>query len=184
MSAQGRQRRGDHQSAAGREAAAVLLLVEDVRMAMLLLNEARYRALERMLGVGRSEANLVTFVAAAVLVDAVNNQSSKISSPGAPKPDDVALSAALAGTALSTVAGSALGGPGSLLIAGAIIYRLVAPPSRRAARGIARAPFRLRKAVMAQGQQLAAAAAARAREAAAERSSETPTTTVTPRTTN
>jgi hypothetical protein len=166
------------QSAAGREAGAVLLLLEDVRVAMLLLNAARYRALARMLGVeGRAEANIVTFVAAAAVVDAVGRRTAGISAPGAPAPANVALSAAATGTVLSALAGTAgIGGPGSLLIAGALIYKVAAPPTRRAFRAIARSPFRLRSAVMEQAQQLAAAAAARAREAASERNSETPTT--------
>jgi hypothetical protein len=167
MSTASPERRGGYRSAAGREAGAILLLLEDVRVTMLLLNDARYRTLERMLGTTREQANLVTFVAAAVVVDAAQRRTSQIKSPRPPAPTDIALSAAMTGTALSGLAGmSGIGGPGSLLIAAALIYKVVAPPSRRAARGVARAPFRLRTAVMDQGQRLAAAAAARARAAA------------------
>jgi hypothetical protein len=145
----------------------MLLFAEDVRVAMLLLNDARYRVLERTLGTTREQANLVTFVAAAVVVDAAQRQKSRVPPPRAPAPANIALSAAMTGSVLSGIAGtSGLGGPGSLLIAAAIVYKIVAPPSRRAFRGVSRAPFRLRSAVMGQGQRLAAAAAERARQAA------------------
>ena len=46
MAAARRTRGSGRQSAAGREVGAVLLLLEDVRVALLLLNAARYRALK------------------------------------------------------------------------------------------------------------------------------------------
>jgi hypothetical protein len=161
----------------------MLLFAEDVRVATLLLNDARYRTLERMFGTSRAEANLVTFVAAAVLVDAAQQRSSQIKSPRPPAPTNIALSAAITGSAIGGLAGTTgIAGPGSLLIAIALAYKYIGVParraSRRAARGVARSPFRLRAAVMGQGQRLATAAAARARQAA-ERDSETPTTAVT-----
>jgi len=171
------QRRGGYRSAAGREVGAMLLFAEDVRVAMLLLNAARYRALERTLGTTREQANIVTFVAAAVVVDAAQQRTSQIKSPRPPAPTNIALSAAMTGSALNAIIGqSGIAGPGSLLIAAAIVYRLVGDPSRRALRGVARSPFRLRTAVMGQGQRLATAAAARARQATAERNADTPTT--------
>jgi hypothetical protein len=178
--ASARPQRDGYRSAAGREVGAMLLFAEDVRVAWLLLNAARYRALERMLGTTPEQANLVTFVAAAVIVDAAQSRTSQIKSPRPPAPTNIALSAAMTGSALSAIAGqTGIAGPGSLLIAAAILYRLVGTPSRRAFRGVARAPFRLRTAVMGQGQRLASAAAERARQAAAERNPETPTTGVT-----
>jgi hypothetical protein len=173
-----RARGGGHQSAAGREVGAVLLLVEDVRVALLLLNAARYRALKRMFGIGRADANLVTLVAAAAVVDATARGTARLTAPGAPAPSNVALSAAAGGSALSAIAGTAAAGGGGGLLALAIFYKLAGVPAGQAARRIARSPFRLRSAVMQQAQRLAADAA-RARQAAAEPTPETPTTAVT-----
>ncbi len=173
-----RRRRGSgHQSAAGREVGAVLLLLEDVRVALLLLNAARYRALKRF-GIGRADANLVTLVAAAAVVDAAGRGTARLAAPGAPAPANVALSAAAGGSALSALAGTAAAGGGGGLLALAIVYKLAGVPARQAASRIARSPFRLRSAVMQQAQRLAADAA-RARQAASQPTSETPTTAVT-----
>ncbi len=51
------------------------LLLTDFRVAYLLANEARYRALERMFGVSRGQANLLTFV---LLVLAANAAGEKV----------------------------------------------------------------------------------------------------------
>jgi hypothetical protein len=145
-------------------------------MATLLFNMARYRALHRWLGLDKTGANLLTLVALAAAADAAQRQTARIVRPGAPGADDFALSAAVAESALRTLAGRTASGaaPGSLLLTIAIVYKLVGTPGRRAARGIVQSPFRLRTAVMAQAQRLgeaAAAAAARARDAAQEASS-------------
>jgi hypothetical protein len=170
-----RERGGGRQSAAGREVDAALLLLEDVRVALLLLNAARYRALKRVFGTGRADANLVTLVAAAALVDAAGRGAARLTAPGAPAPSNVALSAAAGGSALSAITGTAVAGGGGGLLAVAIVYKLAGIPARRAASQIARAPFRLRSAVMQQAQRLAADAS-RARQAAAEPTPATPTT--------
>jgi hypothetical protein len=158
-------------SAAGREAAAALLLLEDLRIATLLLNAARYRALERWLGLNRTQANLLTVVALATVADAGQRQTARLVAPGAPGAADFALGAAAAESALLSLAGrAALGAaPGSLLLTIAVLYKLLGVPSRRALRGVTQSPFRLRRAVMAQAQRMAdaaVAAAASARDAA------------------
>ena len=147
-------------------------------MALLLLNAARYRALKRMFGIGRADANLVTLVAAAAVVDAAGRGTARLTAPGAPAPANVALSAAAGGSALSAIAGTAVAGGGGGLLALAIVYKLAGVPARQAASRIARSPFRLRSAVMQQAQRLAADAA-RARQAASQPTPETPTTAVT-----
>jgi hypothetical protein len=167
-----RQRGGRGPSAAGREAGAVLLLLEDVRVATLLLNAARYRALERWLGLNKTQANLLTVVALATAADAAQRQTARMVAPGAPGASDYALSVAVAESALRGLSGQTAFGaaPGSVLLTVAIVYKLLGVPSRRALRGAAGSPLRLRKAVMAQAQRLAdaaAAAAASARDAAA-----------------
>lgn len=166
-----RQRARRVPSAASREAGAVLLLLEEVRVALLLLNAARYRALGRWLGVDKTGANLVTLVAVAAMADAAQRQTTRLVAPGAPAAADFALSAAVAESALRTIAGQTASGaaPGSVLLTVAIVYKLVGAPGRQAVRGAARSPLRLRRAVMAQAQRLgeaAAAAAASARDAA------------------
>lgn len=177
-----RQSPGRRPSAASREAGAALLLLEDLRVATLLFNGARYRSLERWLGLDKTGANLLTLVALAAVADAAQRQTARIVRPGPPGMDDFALSAAVAETALRTLAGRTAAGaaPGSLLLTIAIVYKLLGAPGRRAARGVARSPFRLRTAVMGQAQRLgdmAAAAAARARDAAEAASSGSESTT-------
>ena len=102
-------------------------------MALLLLNAARYRALKRMFGIGRADANLVTLVAAAAVVDAAGRGTARLTAPGAPAPANVALSAAAGGSALSAIAGTAIAGGGGGLLALAIVYKL-ARRSRRPGR--------------------------------------------------
>jgi hypothetical protein len=172
-------------SAASREAGAALLLLEDVRAAMLLLNAVRYRSLQRWLGLDKTGANLLTFVALAAVADAAQRQTARVVAPGAPGAGDMALSVAVAETALRTVAGQTAAGaaPATLLFTIAVAYKLLGTPSRRALRGVARSPWRLRRAVMAQAQRLsdaAAAAAARARDAADAASSGSEPTTAPP----
>jgi hypothetical protein len=178
------QRRVRGPSAASREAGAALLLLEDVRAAAIVLNAVRYRALHRWLGLDRTGANLVTLVALAAVADSAQRQTARVIRPGAPGASDFALSVAVGETALRTLAGQTASGaaPASALVTIAIAYKLLGAPSRRALRGAARSPLRLRKAVMAQAQRIsdaAATAAARARDAAdaASGSSESSTTT-------
>jgi hypothetical protein len=177
-----RQRRGRVPSAASREAGAVLLLLEDLRVATLLINAARYRALERWLGLDKTQANLLTLVAIAAVADSAQRGTHRLATSPAPKPADFALSAAVAESALRTIAGRTAAGaaPGSLLLTAAIVYKLLGVPSRRALRSAARSPMRLRRTVLAQGQRLsdaAAAAAAKAREAASAASDGSESTT-------
>jgi hypothetical protein len=153
-------RRGRLPSAARQETAAVLLLLEDMRIAMLLVNAARYRALNRWLGLDKTGANLVTLVAAAAAVEAAQRQTARVVAPGAPGAADFALGAAAAESALLSLAGRAAAGaaPGSLLLTIAVAYKLIGVPTRRAMREVTRAPFRLRKAMLEQAQRLAEAA--------------------------
>jgi hypothetical protein len=173
-----RTRGAGRQSAAGREVGAALLLAEDVRVVLLLLNAARYRALKRMFGTGRADANLVTLVAAAAVVDAAARGTARLTAPGAPAPADVALSVAAGGSALSAIAGTAIAGGGGALLGLAVVYKLLGVPAGRAASQIARSPFRLRSAVMEQARRLAADTA-RPRQARAEPTPAPPTTAVT-----
>ena len=83
----------------------MLLFLEDVRVASV----ARRRALPRPeadVRDGRADANLVTLVWAAAVVDAAGRGAARLSAPAAPAPANVALSAAAGGSALSAVAGT------------------------------------------------------------------------------
>lgn len=70
------------------EAGGTRLLAGDVRTALFLLNEARYRTLERMFGMGKTEANLLTAVIALAAADTADHFISGLTPPRA---GDVAL---------------------------------------------------------------------------------------------
>jgi hypothetical protein len=57
------------------EYSGVRLLLTDIRMVMLLLQEGRYRAVERFLGIPRQKSALVTIIAVAVLVEGAGNKA-------------------------------------------------------------------------------------------------------------
>ena len=68
------------------------LLASDLRVAFLLANEARYRTVERLLGVPRDQANFVTVIGLLVLADAVHEHAARaLSAPGGPAPADAVL---------------------------------------------------------------------------------------------
>jgi len=71
------------------------LLLTDMRVAWLLLNEARYRAIERLFGLPRDQANLATLIALLVLAQAVHEKAAPVlRAPPAPSAADAALGAA------------------------------------------------------------------------------------------
>jgi hypothetical protein len=53
----------------------VRLLLTDIRVVMLLLQEGRYRAVERFLGIPRQKSALVTIIAVAVLLEGASNRT-------------------------------------------------------------------------------------------------------------
>jgi len=53
------------------------LLLSDIRVASLLVNEARYRALERVLGIPRDQANVATVVAVLLVLEALQDSSTQ-----------------------------------------------------------------------------------------------------------
>jgi len=139
----------------GREVGLWLLLAEDARVALLLLNRARYVVLSRVFGIGPAEANLVTFAALLGLFDAAQRRTAWLRAPGTPTRVDVAMGAAAATTALAALAGPSRGGArDELLVAFAILHRLTSPAGV-AVRGIARAPWRLRRTIADQAERLA-----------------------------
>jgi hypothetical protein len=145
----------------GREVGLWLLLAEDARIALLLLNRARYYVLSEMFGVGPAQANLVTFAALLGLADAAQRRTAWLRAPGTPTKVDLAIGAAAATTALAALAGPSRGGQrDEMLVAFAILHRLTAPAGV-ALRGAARAPWRLRRTIASQAERLASATSAR-----------------------
>jgi hypothetical protein len=157
MMATATRNRAGRQPSLGRELGLWLLLAEDARVALLLLNRIRYRALSQLLGIGPAEVNLVTFAAILGLADAAQRRTAWLRAPGTPSSVDVAVGAAAATAALAALAGPAGNGHRSneLLMAFAILHRMTAPATV-VARGVARAPWRLRSAIAGQAERLSA----------------------------
>jgi hypothetical protein len=111
--------------------------------------------LSRVFGIGPAEANLVTFAALLGLFDAAQRRTAWLRAPGTPTRVDVAMGAAAATTALAALAGPGRGGTrDELLVAFAILHRLTSPAGV-AVRGVARAPWRLRRTIADQAERLA-----------------------------
>jgi hypothetical protein len=70
------------------------LLVSDVRVALLLLDEARYRTVKWLFGVSRDQSWPVTLIALAMLASAAHDKSEQmLTGPGGPTRADLALGA-------------------------------------------------------------------------------------------
>jgi hypothetical protein len=84
----------------------IRLLASDLTTVVLLLNEARYRTMERVFGLSREQANLATMVLL-LGVTAVTRESAlkAMRAPGAPSVPDVALGVGVMREALHGVAG-------------------------------------------------------------------------------
>jgi hypothetical protein len=77
-----------------------------MRVAFLLANEARYRALQRVLGVSREQANLATAVVALIVAEAARDKARQLLfAPGGPTLGDVALAGATAREVILGAAG-------------------------------------------------------------------------------
>ena len=89
------------------DVAGVRLLVSDLTTVGLLLNEARYRTMERVLGIPRADANVVTAVFLLVLTAASHERATKVltTPPKGPSATDWALGAGVAREALHGIAG-------------------------------------------------------------------------------
>lgn len=89
------------------DVAGLRLLVSDLTTVGLLLNEARYRTMERVLGIPRADANVVTAVFLLVLTAASHERAAKAltTPPKGPSATDWALGAGVAREALHGIAG-------------------------------------------------------------------------------
>src|SRR5436309_4027895 len=81
------------------------LLATDVRVAALLLNDARYRAFQRLFAIDRDQVNLVTFIALLVLAQKTEATSHRIRSQRGPTMAEDFMGFAVVREALRRVAG-------------------------------------------------------------------------------
>ena len=95
------------------------LLISDARVAVLLIDEARDRAVERVFGVPRDQSFLVTVIALGTLAGAVHRMAEKILSGPNPSLGDTVIGVAVVKAAVQGVAGdSSKGSPlfGTLVV--------------------------------------------------------------------
>ena len=84
----------------------VRLLTSDLTTLALLLNEARYRTMERVFGLTREQANLATGVLLLGVTAATHERAVRaLTAPGGPSVPDVALAMGVTREALHSVAG-------------------------------------------------------------------------------
>lgn len=112
------------------------LFLIDASAAFALANEARYRTLERVFGIRRADANLLTAVVTLMVANSVYEKVSTARPPRPPSIPDIAIGI---GTLRETIYGVA--GPasrdtplGGTLIALAVLGGLVRPPVVRSMR--------------------------------------------------
>ena len=123
------------------------LLVSDVRVALLLLDEARYRVVKRLFGVSRDQSWVVTLIALAALAQAAHDKSDQmLRGPGGPTRADVVLGGAALRELLAWIPG-----PSSretplvaTLVTIAVAGALVRPALSRTAHGIRTSSHRAR----------------------------------------
>ena len=138
---------GDEHGVALEDVGGARLLVSDVRVALLLLDEARYRAVKRLFGVSRDQSWPVTLIALGLLASAAHDKAEQmLSGPGGPSRADVALGAA----ALRELAG--IPGPSSrdtpliaTLVTIALVGAVVRPGLTRTVHGIRTSTRRVRQ---------------------------------------
>ena len=129
------------------DVAGARLLVSDVTVALLLVDEARHRVVERLFGVSRSQSWPVTLIALALLASAAHDKSDQLlKGPGGPTRSDVMLGAAGLRELLTWIPGpSSRDTPlvGTLVMV-ALVGALVRPGVSRAAHGIRTSSHRAR----------------------------------------
>ena len=131
----------------GEELSGARLLLRDIRIAFLLANEARYRTTERAFGVPRDQANLVTFAALLLLLEAAHDKTEELlRGPGPPTRADAVLGAAALREVLYGVGGSSARDTPlfAALMMLALLGGLSGPALRRSVRGIEVASHRMR----------------------------------------
>jgi hypothetical protein len=108
------------------------LLLSDARLALLFANEARYRTLERALGIPRDQVNIATLFAVALAAEGVRNVGARLTRPGpAPTAADGVLGGAALRELLCRVAGP--GARDTPLLATLLTIAVVGGATRRVA---------------------------------------------------
>ncbi len=83
------------------------LLLTDLQVGLLLLNDLRYRTLEKTLGVSRQDANLITLIGIGVLAHTAHDKFERaMTGPGAPTVGEFVLGLATGREVLNKIAGS------------------------------------------------------------------------------
>jgi len=130
-----------------KDIAGAKLLVSDVRVALLLVDEARQRVVERLFGVSREQSWQVTLIALVLLASTAHDKSDQLlKGLGGPTRSDVVLGAAGLRELLTWISGqSSRDTPlvGTLVMV-AIVGALVRPGVSRAAHGIRTSSHRAR----------------------------------------
>lgn len=130
--------------------AAISLLATDLRMVFIILNQGRYRTLERYLGLSREEANVATAIIVLLLADSAYEQAARMRRMvRPPAPADMVLGAAAVRESIYGVAGTSsweMPLAGSLVTI-AVAVRLGSPVVRRSARAIQASYGHLREAL-------------------------------------
>lgn len=129
-----------------RESGGALRLAGDTRIALALINEARYRAIVRVFGCSREQANVASFVAAALIAAQVHERWRRLADAtvGPALPDEL-LGAAVLRNLLSGAAGPAVRDSPQLsnLLLAVVILTGGGPLVARSLRGIRHASHRL-----------------------------------------
>jgi hypothetical protein len=126
------------------------LLVSDIRVALLLLEEARYRAVKRLFGVSRDQSWPVTLIALALLAGAAHDKAEQmLTGPGGPTRADVALGAAALRELLVGIPGPSLRDTRMVatLLTIAVVGAKVRPGLSRTVHGVRTSTHRVRQSV-------------------------------------
>jgi hypothetical protein len=138
---------GGRRDIALEDVAGARLLVSDVRVALLLVDEARHRVVKRLFGVSREQSWPVTLIALALVAHAAHEKSDQmLRGPGGPTRSDVVLGAAGLTELITWLSGqSSRDTPliGTLMMV-AFVGALVRPGVSRAAHGIRTSSHRAR----------------------------------------
>jgi hypothetical protein len=130
-----------------KDVAGARLLVSDVRVALLPVDEARHRVVERLFGISREQSWQVTLIALVLLASAAHDKSDQVlKGPDGPTRSDVVLGAAGLRELPTWISGqSSRDTPlvGSLVMV-VLVGALVRPGVSRAAHGIRTSSHRAR----------------------------------------
>ena len=114
------------------------MLVVDLWSTLMLLNEARYRTVERVFGVPRDQVNLTTAIVALVLAQRMQTRAERLKPSRGPSVADFAIGVGGLRESIYSVAGPASRDTPLVgtLIALAVLGGLVRPPVARSIRGV------------------------------------------------